>query len=80
MEKHKLYRYYGIQVIKSLLTILACFYLVQFDDTRVIGIVIGCITLVMLFVWIMDYVMIHLSMKHRQRNNEPDLAKFNDED
>ncbi|MEE0862854.1 MAG: hypothetical protein U0L79_07720 [Lachnospiraceae bacterium] len=80
MEKHKLYRYYGIQVIKSLLTVLACFYLVQFDDTRVIGIIIGCLSSVMLFSWIMDYVMMHLSMKHRQRNNVHDLAEFNDED
>lgn len=65
MEKHKLYRYYGIQVIKSLLTVLACFYLVQFDDTRVIGIIIGCISLAMLFVWIRDYARTKILMKNK---------------
>lgn len=65
MEKHKLYRYYGIQVIKSLLTVLVCFYLVQFDDTRVIGIITGCISLVMLFVWIRDYARTRMLLKNK---------------
>ena len=47
-------RYYCKQIIKSLLTILGCIYLVSFNDTRKLGVILGVISIVMLILWIRD--------------------------
>lgn len=49
-------RYYYIQLFKSIITIIGCVFLIQFDDTRQLGCIIGFLASVMIVIWIRDLI------------------------
>ena len=56
MNKKTITRYYYTQIVKSLITIIGCIFLVQFDDTRRLSCIIGYLASIMIVIWIRDLI------------------------
>lgn len=80
MDKKAINKYYYTQIIKSLATVIGCLYIVQFDDTRTFGYIVGFLSSVMLVSWIRDFVNVRIAMKNGENVEFYYEDEFEDEE